>query len=162
MISAISSISTMKILTVTDITDILKLWEFVAEIFGFSLEDFTTDSSCLPWEIAKTVTNWAAIFGGIVLLGFLIYGGYQYMVSAGDPGKLEQAVKTIVNALIGFAILILAWTITGLVMWLFGVSNDCWVRGMPHDDDSCYEDCINTDPNNSGGYVGDDGKCICY
>lgn len=52
---------------------------------------------------------------GLVAVGFTIYGGFKYTVSQGEPENLKQAQATIVNALIGLIIAMLA---TGLVSFL--------------------------------------------
>ncbi len=112
------------------VDSISSLWDEIVSMFSFGLAgeidvDDVTKSKCIPWSIAKTFVNWAGILAGLGLLGYLIYGGVTYMISSGDPGKMEQGQKTIINAMIGFAIVILAWSVAGLVMWLFGVSNKC-------------------------------------
>lgn len=45
---------------------------------------------------------------GIVAVGFVIYGGILYVVSQGDPQKTAQAQSTILNAIIGLAIALVA------------------------------------------------------
>lgn len=59
-----------------------------------------------------------AIIGvlGIVAVIFVIVGGVKYMTSAGDPGKIQQAKKTILYALIGLAVCALAFAIVNLVI----------------------------------------------
>lgn len=46
---------------------------------------------------------------GIVLLAYLIFGGYQYLTSMGDPKKIQASRLTLTYALVGFAILIAAY-----------------------------------------------------
>lgn len=43
---------------------------------------------------------------GYVSLGFIIYGGFLYMISTGDAGKLAGAKSTILNAVIGLIVAI--------------------------------------------------------
>lgn len=40
----------------------------------------------------------------LLAVGFVIYGGIQYITSQGEPDKTSQARSTIINALIGLAI----------------------------------------------------------
>src|SRR3989338_3711692 len=42
--------------------------------------------------------------GGIVAVGFVIYGGFLFMLSRGEPDKNAQARTTIINALIGLVV----------------------------------------------------------
>lgn len=44
----------------------------------------------------------------LVAIGFVIYGGFLYMTSSGEPDRTKTAKDTILNALIGMAIAIVA------------------------------------------------------
>ena len=46
--------------------------------------------------------------GGVIAVGFVIWGGIQYVVSQGDPDAAARAKNTITNALIGLAIVMVA------------------------------------------------------
>lgn len=52
---------------------------------------------------------------GIALFGLIIYGGYMWMMSTGDPEKIRKATNTILNAAIGIAIIIFAYVATRIV-----------------------------------------------
>ena len=41
---------------------------------------------------------------GYISVGFLIYGGYLYMIGAGSPDRMTGARKTIINAVVGLVI----------------------------------------------------------
>lgn len=43
--------------------------------------------------------------GGLFALGMVVYGGYMWMLSSGDPGKLKQAQGTLTWAIIGLVFL---------------------------------------------------------
>lgn len=45
---------------------------------------------------------------GLVAVGFVIYGGILYVTSRGEPDKAKKAMSTILNALIGLAIAVVA------------------------------------------------------
>lgn len=53
--------------------------------------------------------------GAIVAVGFVIYGGFMFMLSRGEPDKAANARRGIVNALIGLVIAIFA---TGIVSFI--------------------------------------------
>lgn len=53
--------------------------------------------------------------GAIIAVGYVIYGGVQYIISQGEPDKTTNARKTIQNALIGLVIASLATVIVTLV-----------------------------------------------
>lgn len=53
---------------------------------------------------------------GIVAVIAIIIGGVQYMTSTGDPGKIKKAKDTIMYAVIGLIIVILAAVIVNFVI----------------------------------------------
>lgn len=53
---------------------------------------------------------------GLVAVIFIIYGGVQYMTSAGDAAKLKKAKDTILYAAIGLIISVLAFAIANFVI----------------------------------------------
>lgn len=63
------------------------------------------------------------IFGaaGIILLIYLVIGGFQLMFAKGDPKAIQSAQGKITNALIGFIIVIIAYFLTTLIGQLLGI-----------------------------------------
>lgn len=54
-------------------------------------------------------------FAGIIAVGFIIYGGFRYMISQGEPENTKIAKDSVLNAVIGLIIAILA---TGIVRFI--------------------------------------------
>lgn len=52
---------------------------------------------------------------GIIAVGFIVYGGVQYVLSEGDPEKAKKARGTIFNALIGLVLVLVSTAIVTLV-----------------------------------------------
>lgn len=52
---------------------------------------------------------------GILAVLFLIWGGSQYILAAGDPQKAAKARKTIIYSLVGLVLVVLAAAITYFV-----------------------------------------------
>lgn len=52
---------------------------------------------------------------GYIAFGFIIYGGYKYMISAGSSDGMTKARKTITNAVVGLLISIFSVAIVNLV-----------------------------------------------
>jgi lysylphosphatidylglycerol synthetase-like protein (DUF2156 family) len=52
---------------------------------------------------------------GIVAVGFIIYGGIQYVISQGEPGKTKDAQQTIINALVGLVISLIATALVSFI-----------------------------------------------
>jgi hypothetical protein len=48
-----------------------------------------------------------------VAVGYIIYGGIQYITSQGAPDSTKKALSTIINALIGLAVAIMSASIVG-------------------------------------------------
>lgn len=51
----------------------------------------------------------------LVAVGFVIYGGMQYVFSSGEPDKAKGALGTIKNALIGLGITVFAATLVAFI-----------------------------------------------
>jgi ABC-type Na+ efflux pump permease subunit len=61
---------------------------------------------------------------GIILFGLIVFGGLSYIISAGsgDAKKTQQAQETLINALIGFAIVFLAYGIIQIIQVVTGLN----------------------------------------
>ena len=66
---------------------------------------------------------------GYVALGFIIYGGYLYMVSSGDAGKIASGKKTITRAIIGLLIVACAKMIFGAILSAMGTRTQVGAGG---------------------------------
>ncbi|OYX42853.1 hypothetical protein B7Y94_02840 [Candidatus Saccharibacteria bacterium 32-49-12] len=81
-------------------------------------------------NVSQTVTavvNWLLFFVGVLAVIMLIWGGIKYATSAGDASKVTAAKNTILYAIIGLVIAILAYAIVSWVSGTFlqggGLSN---------------------------------------
>jgi amino acid transporter len=52
---------------------------------------------------------------GLVAIIFIVYGGFQYLTSTGEPDKAKNARTTITNAVIGMLITMFATVIVNVV-----------------------------------------------
>ena len=61
---------------------------------------------------------------GIILLALLIFGGISYIISAGssDSKKTAQAQAMITDALIGFAVVLLAYFLIQIIQVITGLN----------------------------------------
>jgi hypothetical protein len=73
----------------------------------------------------ERISNFISIFLsllGVIFLGLMIYGGYNWMTAAGDEQKVDKAKNTIRSAIIGLIIVIAAYAISVFVITrLWGV-----------------------------------------
>lgn len=91
----------------------MKLWQILAaNPFGFPEPD---DAAALD-TILKTTF---AIIGALAVI-FIIVGGFQYVLSGGDPNNTNRAKETILYAVIGLAVSLLAFTIVDFVVGRVG------------------------------------------
>ncbi len=86
-------------------------------IFGNGGSRSLTGAQDLPTLIANIVRLLLLFAGGIAVL-FIIIGGYQYLTSAGNEEQAESGKKTLINALIGIVIIVLAYVIVNVVVSL--------------------------------------------
>jgi len=60
------------------------------------------------WLIGAAVIEILVRLGALIAIGFVIYGGIQYVISQGEPDKLSKARHAIQDALIGLVIAVAA------------------------------------------------------
>ncbi len=74
--------------------------------------------------IIAAIVPWIFTIAGMLLLIYLIFGGLQLMLSAGEPKAAQAAKSHITNALIGFIIIFVAFWIVqlfGIILGLKGI-----------------------------------------
>lgn len=64
----------------------------------------------------KNVINIILYVIGIVAVVMMIFGGFQYITSAGDAAKVTKAKNTILYGVVGLVIAILAYAIVNYVL----------------------------------------------
>jgi len=81
----------------------------------------------LPLNTLADVVNALNFFifpaAGLLLLIYLVYGGFSYMTSRGDPKAIEAAKGKITGALVGFLIVFVAFWIVQGVGIVLGLPN---------------------------------------
>lgn len=58
---------------------------------------------------------------GLLLLLYLLFGGFQLMTSGGDPKKMQEAKGKLTNALVGFIIVFVAYWLVQIVGTTLGI-----------------------------------------
>lgn len=76
----------------------------------------------LIWTIVANVLSDLTVIAAYLILGYVIYGGYQFLFSGGEPGKVAMGRKTLTNGFIGLAIVLLASVIIGAIRAALGVT----------------------------------------
>ncbi len=67
------------------------------------------------WLIVAAIIEIALRIAAIVAVVFIIYGGFGYVTSQGDPEGTAKAKSTLVNALIGLAVAVMAAVIVSFI-----------------------------------------------
>ncbi|MDO8584466.1 MAG: IPT/TIG domain-containing protein, partial [bacterium] len=80
------------------------------------VNDVVKLTSTDPRILAARIINAAMGVLGIILVSIIIYAGFLYMTSGGDPEKTTKAKLWIRNAIIGLIIILSAWAITTFII----------------------------------------------
>ncbi len=74
-------------------------------------------------DLISRMLSFIIPLSGIVLLFVLIWGGYDYMMSQGNPEKIKSAQAKITTGLIGFFLLICSYLIVRVIAGIFGLGS---------------------------------------
>jgi len=74
-------------------------------------------------QLVSRVLQFLLPLGGVVLLFVLIWGGFDYMMSQGNPEKLKAAQAKITTGLIGFFLLVFSYLLVRLLSTIFGLGS---------------------------------------
>ncbi len=58
---------------------------------------------------------------GLTLVGFMMYGAFQWLTSTGNPEKLAKAQGTLANAVIGFILFVVMFSLFLFLSSILGV-----------------------------------------
>ncbi len=83
---------------------------------GTTVDGLLVNCDADAHDITKNLFQKALNAGGIMAVGFIVYGGIAYITSNGSPDKAKKALRTLIFAGIGLAIVIAASVIVNFVM----------------------------------------------
>lgn len=75
----------------------------------------TEGARSLPEIIGSIIGAFAGLLGTIFMV-LMVYGGWLWFTSQGDPKQVQKAKDVIINSLIGLAIILAAYSITNFVL----------------------------------------------
>lgn len=84
-------------------------------ILGINAADGWEQTAFTKTQV-NNIFSWAYTIAGLVAVVFIIKGGFNYLTSQGDPGKTKAAMQTIIYAVVGLVVVILASLITGFII----------------------------------------------
>ena len=67
------------------------------------------------WLVVAAVIEILLRVAAIVAVAFIIYGGFSYTTSQGDPEATGRAKGTLVNALVGLAVAVMAAAVVSFI-----------------------------------------------
>lgn len=76
--------------------------------------------STFIWHIALNVITIGLYLAGYIAVGFVLFGGFQFLTGGDNPSKVEKARQTILNALIGLVISIASVVVVNLIFGIIG------------------------------------------
>ncbi len=71
-------------------------------------------------DLIVNVIRIMLLFAGAIAVFFVIVGGYQYIASGGNEETAEKGRKTLINAIIGIIVIVLAYAIINVIVNLVG------------------------------------------
>ena len=86
-----------------------------------------TSLACIPYFLGNII-NISAILAAVATVFFIVWGGIRFITSGGDPLGVEKAKKTITYAVMGAAIIFLAFIIIKIFSSITGV--ECQFLGI--------------------------------
>lgn len=121
-----SKLNTKKITAVMIVLILFAVVFFIMPNIAGAQDDLVTETQALGETAGFSQQPLPVIIGniiriflgflGVVLLIIIIYGGFLYMTSGGEPDKVSKARKWIVNGIIGLVICLSAFAITSFII----------------------------------------------
>jgi hypothetical protein len=82
-------------------------------------------------RIIQTVITILLLAAVIIALFYLIYGGIRWITSGGDKGKVDEARKHIIAAIVGLIVAFVAYFILQIILNIFGLGSITQLS-LPH------------------------------
>ncbi len=67
-------------------------------------------------DLILRIINWSLTLAAVIALGFIVYGGFRYIISRGEERDVENAKNTITYAVIGLVVLGIAALLVNFVI----------------------------------------------
>lgn len=72
-------------------------------------------------QLISSFVGLALLGSALMVFGFLIMGGIQWITSGGDKGKTESARNKITAAIVGLAIVASSYALMQIIAYFFGI-----------------------------------------
>jgi len=71
--------------------------------------------------IASSALRYVLVFAGLAMFGYLIFGGFTLLTSAGNQAGVKKGTQAITSAILGFILVFASYWIIQLVERIFGL-----------------------------------------
>lgn len=111
---------------------IFRLWQLIENLISVQALNIDPANLSLPTTFGSLGAVVAAglpvvISGtGLLMFGYLLYGGLKYITAAGDTKQVQEATKTITNAVIGMTIVFVSFWLVRIIETVFGLNITGW------------------------------------
>lgn len=85
------------------------------------VQDGVATLQCIP-VVFNYIVGWALGLAGLAAVFFIIFSGFKFLTSSGDPKQVEGARKTMTYAIIGLVIIIFAYSIIQIIGTITGAT----------------------------------------
>lgn len=74
-------------------------------------------------DLINVIVKFVYPFAGILLFIYLVWGGYDYLLSQGNPEKVKGAQGKLTSAIIGFVLLFISYILVRIIALIFGLNS---------------------------------------
>ena len=96
----------------------------LAQIDFGTLENIATPSlgGTTLGNLVSILVTYLLPLAGLLLLLYLVFAGFQYLTSGGDPKKIEVAKQKLTSGIIGFIVVFISYWLVQLVARVLGLT----------------------------------------
>lgn len=68
------------------------------------------------YDLFTLVIRYGTVLSGLIAIAFIVYGGYQYIMAAGNPDGTKKATSTLTWSIIGLVLILSANLIISYIL----------------------------------------------
>jgi len=95
--------------------------ELALNIGGYNVEDPLGGQFTDIGSIISALLPYLIIFAGIAFFAAMVFSGFSYLTSGGDPKKIEGAKGCLMNSLVGFILVLTSYFLIRILDYIFGL-----------------------------------------
>lgn len=95
------------------------MWGFLPQAQALQISDYPSflnlHAGMTLMELISAVFGFLLIIAGLATFVMIVWGGINYLTSAGDPSKMDDAKSQIFSAVLGLVIILASWMILNTI-----------------------------------------------